>query len=128
MLAMPETGIGLFPDVGGGHFMPRLHDGLGLYYALTGARAKAADCMAAGIATLDVLADGKVHDRLEALGTVFDEAMEAVQAEATEDITQMVGAGAEEGPLTPIRIGFIADTPVRCGYPGTGGRPFTNRN
>ena len=51
LFAMPETGIGLFPDVGGGHFMPRLHDGVGLYYALTGARAKAADCMAAGIAT-----------------------------------------------------------------------------
>lgn len=51
LFAMPETGIGLFPDVGGGHFMPRLHDGVGLYYALTGARAKAADCMAAGLAT-----------------------------------------------------------------------------
>jgi len=51
LFAMPETGIGLFPDVGGGHFLPRLHDSLGLYYALTGARAKAADCMAAGIAT-----------------------------------------------------------------------------
>ncbi|GAB4516886.1 MAG: enoyl-CoA hydratase/isomerase family protein [Amphiplicatus sp.] len=51
LFAMPETGIGLFPDVGGGHFLPRLHDGVGLYYALTGARAKAADCMAAGVAT-----------------------------------------------------------------------------
>ena len=51
LFSMPETGIGLFPDVGGGHFLPRLHDGLGLYYALTGARAKAADCVAAGIAT-----------------------------------------------------------------------------
>ncbi len=51
LFAMPETAIGLFPDVGGGHFLPRLHDGLGLYFALTGARAKAADCMAAGIAT-----------------------------------------------------------------------------
>ena len=51
LFAMPETGIGLFPDVGGGHFMPRLKGGLGLYFALTGARAKAADCMAAGIAT-----------------------------------------------------------------------------
>ena len=51
LFAMPETGIGLFPDVGGGHFMPRLKNGLGLYYALTGARAKAADCMAAGLAT-----------------------------------------------------------------------------
>lgn len=57
LFAMPETGIGLFPDVGGGHFMPRLHDGLGLYYALTGARAKAADCMAAGIATHYASAD-----------------------------------------------------------------------
>ena len=51
LFAMPETAIGLFPDVGGGYFLPRLHDGLGLYYGLTGARAKAADCMAAGIAT-----------------------------------------------------------------------------
>ncbi|MEO1015685.1 MAG: enoyl-CoA hydratase/isomerase family protein [Pseudomonadota bacterium] len=51
LFAMPETGIGLFPDVGGGYFMPRLRDGLGLYYALTGERAGAADCMAAGIAT-----------------------------------------------------------------------------
>jgi enoyl-CoA hydratase/carnithine racemase len=57
LFAMPETGIGLFPDVGGGHFLPRLHDGLGLYYALTGARAKAADCMAAGIATHYVPSD-----------------------------------------------------------------------
>ncbi len=57
LFAMPETGIGLFPDVGGGHFMPRMHDGLGLYYALTGARASAADCMAAGIATHYVAAD-----------------------------------------------------------------------
>jgi enoyl-CoA hydratase/carnithine racemase len=51
LFAMPETGIGLFPDVGGGYFLPRLHDGIGLFLALTGARAKAADCMAAGIAT-----------------------------------------------------------------------------
>jgi len=51
LFAMPETGIGLFPDVGGGYFMPRLSHGVGLYYALTGARAKAADCLATGIAT-----------------------------------------------------------------------------
>lgn len=51
LFAMPETGIGLFPDVGGGHFMPRLGGGLGMYLALTGARAKAADCVYAGIAT-----------------------------------------------------------------------------
>ncbi len=61
LFAMPETGIGLFPDVGGGHFMPRLHDGLGLYYALTGARAKAADCMASGIATHYTPSDKQAH-------------------------------------------------------------------
>lgn len=51
LFAMPETGIGLFPDVGGGYFMPRLEGGLGLYLALTGRRAKAADCFYAGVAT-----------------------------------------------------------------------------
>ncbi|MBS0412394.1 MAG: enoyl-CoA hydratase/isomerase family protein [Proteobacteria bacterium] len=50
-LAMPETGIGLFPDVGGGWFLPRLPGRAGLYLALTGARIKAADCLALGIAT-----------------------------------------------------------------------------
>lgn len=51
LFAMPETGIGLFPDVGGGYFLPRLDGGLGLYFALTGARAKAADMIHAKIAT-----------------------------------------------------------------------------
>lgn len=49
--AMPETGIGLFPDVGGGWFLPRLPGAAGLWLALTGARIKAADCCALGIAT-----------------------------------------------------------------------------
>ncbi|MDP1631553.1 MAG: enoyl-CoA hydratase/isomerase family protein [Caulobacter sp.] len=49
--AMPETGIGLFPDVGGGWFLPRLPGKSGLWLALTGARIKAADCCALGIAT-----------------------------------------------------------------------------
>jgi len=49
--AMPETGIGLFPDVGGGWHLPRLKDQIGVWLALTGARLKAGDCLAAGIAT-----------------------------------------------------------------------------
>jgi len=49
--AMPETGIGLFPDVGGGWFLSRMTDHIGLWLALTGARIKAADCQLAGIAT-----------------------------------------------------------------------------
>lgn len=36
MIAMPETKIGLFPDVGGSYFLPRLQVNLGLYLGLTG--------------------------------------------------------------------------------------------
>ncbi|MEO8927297.1 MAG: enoyl-CoA hydratase/isomerase family protein [Caulobacteraceae bacterium] len=51
LFAMPETGIGLFPDVGGGWFLPRLHGGAGVWLALTGARLRAAGCEILGIAT-----------------------------------------------------------------------------
>lgn len=57
LFAMPETAIGLFPDVGGSYFLPRLPGGLGLYLALTGERLKAADCLYAGIATHYVAAE-----------------------------------------------------------------------
>lgn len=49
--AMPETGIGLFPDVGGGWYLSRLHHRLGQYLALTGARLDGAECLWAGLAT-----------------------------------------------------------------------------
>lgn len=49
--AMPETGIGLFPDVGGSFFLPRLPGEIGLFLGLTGARLKTADALYAGIAT-----------------------------------------------------------------------------
>jgi len=51
VFAMPETGIGLFPDVGGSHFLPRCPGEIGMYLALTGARLKTADALYAGIAT-----------------------------------------------------------------------------
>lgn len=41
LFAMPETGIGLFPDVGGGYFLPRISQpGLGLFLGLCGDRLK----------------------------------------------------------------------------------------
>jgi enoyl-CoA hydratase/carnithine racemase len=49
MFAMPETTIGLFPDVGGGYFLTRLPGALGTYLALTSHRLKAADALWAGI-------------------------------------------------------------------------------
>jgi len=79
--AMPETGIGLFPDVGGGWYLSRMPDHLGLWLALTGARIKAADCELLGIAT-DFVESAKVPDlkaailaepgRTEAILTEFE--------------------------------------------------------
>ena len=50
-LAMPETGIGLFPDVGGGWYLSRLPGRIGQFLALTGARLDGAECAWAGLAT-----------------------------------------------------------------------------
>ena len=57
LFAMPEAGIGLFPDVGGSYFLPRLPGELGMYLALTGNRIGPADMVYAGIATHFIPAD-----------------------------------------------------------------------
>lgn len=51
LLAMPETAIGLFPDVGGSAWLPHLDEGLGNYLGLTGARLGPNDLLHAKIAT-----------------------------------------------------------------------------
>jgi len=50
-LAMPETGIGLFPDVGGGWYLSRLPGRVGQFMALTGARLDGAECHYLNLAT-----------------------------------------------------------------------------
>lgn len=55
--AMPETGIGLFPDVGGGWFLARLPGRIGEFLALTGARLDGAECVWAGLCTHYLPAD-----------------------------------------------------------------------
>lgn len=49
LYAMPETAIGIFPDVGGSYFLPRCPGKLGLFLGLTGERLKASDCLYAGL-------------------------------------------------------------------------------
>lgn len=60
--AMPETGIGLFPDIGAGWFLARLPGEIGTWLALTGARIKAADCL-----YLNLCSHYVVSDRIEGL-------------------------------------------------------------
>ncbi|MET4896134.1 enoyl-CoA hydratase/isomerase family protein [Sphingomonadaceae bacterium jetA1] len=50
-LAMPETGIGLFPDVGGGWYLSRLPGRMGVFLALTGHRLDGAEARALDLAT-----------------------------------------------------------------------------
>jgi len=59
-LAMPETGIGLFPDVGGGWYLSRLPGRVGRYLALSGHRLDGADCVEMRLAS-----DYLTSDRLE---------------------------------------------------------------
>jgi enoyl-CoA hydratase len=93
MFAMPEVGIGFFPDIGATWFLPRLPGELGSYCALTGERLNAADGVAAGVATHRV-ASAKFPELVEALCS-------AVSVDA------LLGAFAEpagEGPVTARRI------------------------
>lgn len=55
-LAMPETNIGLFPDVGGGYFLSRCPGSVGEYLALTGVVIDADEALAYGLADIKLLA------------------------------------------------------------------------
>src|SRR5215468_7940498 len=79
--AMPEVGIGFFPDVGATWFLPRLPGGLGAYCALTAERLRADDAVAAGVATHRVRS-ARFAELLDGLcGTVPVDAMLAAFAE-----------------------------------------------
>ncbi|WP_353182362.1 enoyl-CoA hydratase/isomerase family protein [Bosea sp. (in: a-proteobacteria)] len=57
LFAMPEVGIGFFPDVGATHALPRLPGAFGVFLALTGERIGAADALSVGLATHAVPSD-----------------------------------------------------------------------
>ena len=74
--AMPETGIGLFPDVGGGWYLSRLPGRLGQYLAVTGHRLDGAECVALGLASHYLHAE--CLDTAKARITADPQAIEAV--------------------------------------------------
>jgi enoyl-CoA hydratase len=90
--AMPEVGIGFFPDVGATWFLPRLPGETGAFCALTGERLRVADAVAAGIATHHVAA-ARFPDLIDALaGAVPVDAVLAAFAQPPG-----------EGALAPLR-------------------------
>src|SRR5213078_1144158 len=83
--AMPEVGIGFFPDVGASWFLPRLPGERGTFCALTGAELDPAQACAAGIATHRV-PSARFSELADALcGNVSVDAQLAAFAEKVEE-------------------------------------------
>ncbi len=93
--AMPETGIGLFPDVGGGWYLSRLPGQVGKFLALTGARLDGAECLALGLATHYLSADAvtatieALHDSTDIFATLKAHGSGAPLARIVENRTHI---------------------------------------
>jgi enoyl-CoA hydratase len=111
-LAMPETSIGLFPDVGGGWYLPRLPGRIGQYMALTGARLDGGDCAYFGLATHFVPSAGveelverilKSPNRAQgALGAASDKAPESKISENVPAINRLFASDILEEILDAL--------------------------
>ncbi|WP_333473316.1 enoyl-CoA hydratase/isomerase family protein [Lolliginicoccus lacisalsi] len=124
LMAMPETAIGFFPDIGASYFLPRLainnHGALALgkYLGMTGARVRAADALACGLATHHVPSArlGELAEALAAstgdpaavvaefatdpgpapLAEILDEVEECFSAATVTGIIERLSAGGSE--------------------------------
>ena len=85
MFAMPETGIGLFPDVGATRFLNFCPGQIGRYLGLTGARLGAADALYCGFATHFVPRERVPEMRAALTGLSWETGRECAQLEAILD-------------------------------------------
>jgi enoyl-CoA hydratase len=86
--AMPEVGIGFFPDIGASYFLPRLEGHMGHYLALTGARANLGDAVSCGLVDAHVPA------------AAFDALLKRLAD--GEDAGAAIAATAAAGPASPF--------------------------
>lgn len=109
--AMPETALGLFPDVGAGWYLSRLPGRVGPFLALTGARLGPGDCLALGLAT-HVIASDRLDD-VKARLLADPRSVETILAEASgpadaplsarrEDIDRLFAADRLEDILSAL--------------------------
>jgi enoyl-CoA hydratase len=97
MFAMPETGIGFFPDVGGTFFLPGLVSKIGFYLGLTGARLASDDCVSLGIAQHKV-----AHESLPSLIQAI--AQHAFDSNPRASVTQVI-----EQFQVPIKLSTLLE-------------------
>lgn len=110
LFAMPEVGIGFFPDVGATYALPRLPGAAGIYLALTGDRIGAADALAFGLVT-HAVPSARMAELAEALTGPGD--LDTILAGFARD--------PGPGPLAPERI-TIAECFGASGLPAIIGR------
>ena len=115
VFAMPECGIGLFPDVGATEFLDRAPGALGMYLGLTGARLKAADAMRAGFAThfvprtrLDELAAGLAAN-LDAIDAYLAGFAEDPGTAPLDEHRHLIDAHFAAGSVADIIAGLDAE-------------------
>jgi len=99
VFAMPETSIGLVPDVGGGHFLPRMTGQLGMFLGLTGHRLKGWDCLHAGVATHAVKED-MLKDMEAALASLGENEKVVCKEQVKQVLDQFDSEEAKEHTFT----------------------------
>lgn len=96
MFAMPETGIGYFPDVGGTYFLPRLGQATAMWLGLTGARLKTAQACQIGVAN-SYVPSGSHAGLVTALG--------AAKLGGTDgDVVDVISKFVKRPPQSPLDI------------------------
>ncbi len=124
LFAMPEVGIGFFPDVGATYALPRLAGGFGSFLALTGERIGAADALAVGLATHGVPSErmAELADALTGRGALDD---------ILAAFTLQRGPGPLQAERGVIADAFAAETLAgvveRLKIASTGGNSFAGK-
>ncbi|KAL4302229.1 hypothetical protein GQ457_10G004080 [Hibiscus cannabinus] len=105
LFAMPETALGLFPDVGASYFLSRLPGFFGEYLGLTGARLDGAEMFACGLAT---------HFVPSAKLPMLEAALCAVDSSDPAIISSIIGQYSERPPLKEQSVYNRLDVIDRC--------------
>ncbi|GMI94770.1 beta-hydroxyisobutyryl-CoA hydrolase 1 [Hibiscus trionum] len=105
LFAMPETAVGLFPDVGASYFFSRLPGFFGEYLGLTGARLGGAEMLACGLAT---------HFVPSAKLSMLEAALYAVDSSDPEIISSIIDQYSEQPSLKEQSVYNRLDVIDRC--------------
>lgn len=105
--AMPEVGIGFFPDVGGSHLLPDLGGSFGMYLGLTGNRIRYGDALWSGLATHTVQAEylgGLIEQLAETgdAGTALREVFKPAQRETDRAVLQAIALHFSQPSLAEL--------------------------